>query len=617
MTEITQQPAVATPPVYILDPHANRTKEEDIDLSHTVGKLPTWTTVQESLGTRTGWFGDYDYGFLCMPTLPGLTKVTRIPPFFGLKDRLPLILAIVMGFQHALAMIAGVVTPALIMSGSGKNGLNFSPTMRTQMISTSLITSGLISLVQITRFRLGRSHYFLGTGLLSVVGTSFIFLPVLQSSVANMYASGFCPSTVDPTTGNITYMSCPDAWGAFLGTCMICSFLPIVLSFLPPKVLKKVFPPIVTGVTVMMIGVHLVTSGMAQWGGGNGPCKSKPTTGPFVNCPDNNAPRAAPWGDAQWIGLGFLVFSIIMIVEFFGSPFMKNAQVVLGLIVGLIVAVACGYTTNESVDAAPVVTFLWTRTYKIGVYAPAVIPLLITYTLAMVESIGDITASCEVSQLSVEGREFESRLQGGILADGIAGILAPLFMNSPMSCYAQNNGIISLTRCANTMAGYMCCLFLVLMGVFSKFGALFLMVPDAVLGGMTTFLFSSVVVSGIRILSFLPWTRRERFIVAAALTLGVGTSVVPGVFTHMFNYTGTNAFVLSLINSANIVLDTGFALAAIVSCLLNGLLPANPPMAAEPIIDRHGPVPSDKEIQEMNIEAQSIHESMLNGKTRH
>ncbi|KAF9967196.1 hypothetical protein BGZ70_010475 [Mortierella alpina] len=232
----------------------------------------------------------------------------------------------------------------------------------------------------------------------------------------------------------------------------------------------------------------------------------------------------------------------------------------------------------------------------------------------MVESIGDITASCEVSHLSVEGREFESRLQGGILADGIAGTLAPLFFNSPMSCYAQNNGIISLTRCANTMAGYMCCLFLVLMGIFSKFGALFLTVPDAVLGGMTTFLFSSVVVSGIRILSFLPWTRRERFIVATALTLGMGTALVPGVLTHMFHYHGSNAFVISLINSANIVLDTGFALGAIVSCLLNAILPANPPMSAEPIIDRHGPMPTDKEIEDMQVEAQSIHESMLSAK---
>ncbi|KAG0098576.1 hypothetical protein BGZ93_011105 [Podila epicladia] len=596
MTEITHQPEARASPVFILDPQANRTKEGDIDLSHTVQKLPTWQTVQQSLGTKSGWLGDYDYGFLCMPTLPGFS-VPRIPPFFGLRDKLPMLLAIIMGLQHSLAMIAGVVTPALIMSGTGKNALNFSPAMRTQMISTSLITSGLLSLVQITRFRLFGSRYYLGTGLLSVVGTSFIFLPVLQSSVANMYDSGFCQTS--QVGGATVYEACPEAWGAFLGTCMVCSLLPILLSFMPPKVLKRIFPPIVTGVTVLLIGVHLVTSGMTQWGGGSGPCKSNPTTGPFVDCPRVGAPMAAPWGSAQWLGLGSSVFFTIMVVEFFGSPFMKNAQVVIGLIVGMIIAWTCGYTDSSSMHASPVVTFLWTKTYKLSIYPPAIIPLLITYTLAMVESIGDITASCEVSQLSVEGREFESRLQGGILADGIAGMLAPLFMNSPMSCYAQNNGIISLTRCANTMAGYMCCLFLVLMGVFAKFGALFLMMPDAVLGGMTTFLFANVIVSGFRILSFLPWTRRERFIVAAAMTLGMGTSLVPGVLTHMFHYKGSNAFVSSLINSANIVLDTGFALGAIISCILNALLPNMAPMAAEPIIDRHGAVPSNKEIEDM------------------
>jgi len=96
MQEITQAPEATPSPVFILDPHTNRTRDEDVDLSHTVGKMPTWQNIQQSVGTRSGWFGDYDYGFLCMPTLPGFT-VTRIPPFFGLKDRLPLILAIIMG----------------------------------------------------------------------------------------------------------------------------------------------------------------------------------------------------------------------------------------------------------------------------------------------------------------------------------------------------------------------------------------------------------------------------------------------------------------------------------------------------------------------------------------
>lgn len=286
-----------------------------------------------------------------------------------------------LGFQHSLAMIAGVVTPAIIMSGSGNTGLNLSPADRTQMVSTSLITSGLLSLIQITRFRVANTPYFLGTGLLSVVGTSFIYLPVLQSSVSNMYASGVCKSSVDPTTGTQTFEPCPDAWGAYLGTCMVCALLPIILSFVPPRALKRIFPPIVTGVTVMLIGVNLVTSGMQQWGGGSGPCLSRPTTGPFVNCPAVGAPNAAPWGSAQWIGLGFLVFSTIMVVEFFGSPFMKNAQVVIGLIVGMIVAVVCGYTTRESLDAAPVITFLWVKTYKLSIYPPAIIPLLITYVL--------------------------------------------------------------------------------------------------------------------------------------------------------------------------------------------------------------------------------------------
>lgn len=104
MPEITHEPEAKTSPVYILDPHANRVKDEDVDLSHTTGKMPTWQTIQQSVGTRSGWLGDYDYGFLCMPTLPGIT-VTKIPPFFGLKDKLPLVLAIIMGMSPVSSIV--------------------------------------------------------------------------------------------------------------------------------------------------------------------------------------------------------------------------------------------------------------------------------------------------------------------------------------------------------------------------------------------------------------------------------------------------------------------------------------------------------------------------------
>jgi len=140
---------------------------------------------------------------------------------------------------------------------------------------------------------------------------------------------------------------------------------------------------------------------------------------------------------------------------------------------------------------------------------------------------GDITATCDVSRLQVDGPLFDSRIQGGVLADGLNGIVAALCTVTPMSTFAQNNGVIALTRCANRKAGYACCMWLIIMGVFSKFAAAIVAIPNSVLGGMTTFLFSAVAVSGIRIISTVPFTRRTRFILTAALAVGLGATLVP------------------------------------------------------------------------------------------
>jgi NCS2 family nucleobase:cation symporter-2 len=132
--------------------------------------------------------------------------------------------------------------------------------------------------------------------------------------------------------------------------------------------------------------------------------------------------------------------------------------------------------------------------------------------------------------LASEGELFDSRIQGGILSDGISGCIAGLCTITPMSVFAQNNGVINLTRCANRKAGFACCFFLIIMGVFSKFAAALVSIPSAVLGGMTTFLFTSVAVSGIRIISTIEFNRRNRFVLTAALTLGYGATMVPDYF---------------------------------------------------------------------------------------
>ncbi|KAG8936426.1 hypothetical protein FRC02_002257 [Tulasnella sp. 418] len=350
----------------------------------------------------------------------------------------------------------------------------------------------------------------------------------------------------------------------------------MALSFVPPKTLQKIFPPIVTGTVIVMIGASLIGhSGALNWGGGSNDCHLRPETGIFRLCPTINAPRPLPWGSPEFIGLGFLSFSSIILTEIFGSPFLKNASIIVGLIVGCIVAGAAGYISDSTIKSAPAITFLWVHTFKIRVYGPAVLPMLAVYISLAMEAIGDIAASAEASRVAVTGEEFESRIQGGVLADGVGGFFSALFTNAPLSIFAQNNGIIVITRCANRTAGRWCCAFLLLFGIIGKLSGVFLAIPNPVLGGVTTFLFASVMTSGLKVLTYLKWTRRDRFILAAALSFGVGNLLDPDWFTHLFDgVESPNAGLQGFMDSITIILSTPFLISGVVAVLLNFIIPA-------------------------------------------
>lgn len=493
-----------------------------------------------------------------------MAKSKKRAPFFGLQDRMPVILGFLLGFQHSLSMLAGIITPPILIAGSA-----YFDTETTQyLVSTSLIVSGILSAVQITRFKIMKTPYYIGTGLISVVGTSFAIIPLASKGFSQMYANGMCKTGDDGTP-----LPCPEGYGALLGTASLCALLEIGLSFLSPKLLKKLFPPIVTGPTVMLIGVSLIESGLEGWAGGSGTCMSRPASGDYMLCPSNAAPHALPWGSAEFIGLGFSVFITIILCERFGSPIMKSLAVVLGLLVGCIIAAACGYFDSSGITAAPVASFIWVKTFPLSVYGPFILPLLAIYLILMMEAIGDITATCDVSRLQVDGALFDSRIQGGVLADGLNGMLAGLCTITPMSTFAQNNGVIALTRCANRKAGFAACFFLIVMGVFAKFAAAITSIPAAVLGGMTTFLFASVAVSGLRIISTVPFTRRTRFILTASLALGYGATLVPTWFSYVFTYTGGNKAKAGFFDAIVLVMETGFAVTAFVAVALNLGLP--------------------------------------------
>lgn len=454
------------------------------------------------------------------------------------------------------------------------------------------------------RFHIWRTPYYVGTGLISVVGTSFATIPVATGALSQMYANGMCPSDA---SGNP--LPCPNGYGAILGTGACCALLEIGMSFTSPRLLKKIFPPLVTGPTVMLIGVKLILTGFQNWAGGSSGCQARPTSGIYQLCPTINAPRALPWGSAEFIGLGFSVFVTIIICERFGAPIMKSTAVVIGLLVGCIIAGATGYFDRSGIDAAPAASFIWVETFKLSVYGPIVLPLLAVYMVLAMEAIGDITATCDVSRLQVDGELFDSRIQGGVLADGLNGVIAALCTITPMSTFAQNNGVIALTRCANRKAGYAACFWLIIMGVFAKFAAALVAIPPAVLGGMTTFLFSAVVVSGIAIIARTEMTRRNRFILTAGFTLGFGATLVPTWFSYVFTYSGDNRALAGFFDAIELVLETGFAVVAFVTLILNLILPEEieddiPELTAEEQEEQADRDDWDR-VQKMNKEARA------------
>lgn len=509
--------------------------------------LHKWTT-------KEGFFGDYDYAYLFVPDLPFSKTPAKTQPFFGLNSDMPLFLGFILGFQHALAMLAGVVTPPIIISATA----NLSTQTSEYLVSASLVASGILSCIQITRFKIYGTPYYIGTGLLSVVGTSFSTITIVSSAFPIMYSNGIC-KVIDGVK-----QPCPEGYGLILGTGIVCALLNVLLSFSPSRILQKVFPAIVTGPVVLLIGASLIQSGFKDWVGGSGCVGS--------TCGVKNL----PWGSAQFIGLGFLVYSAIIICEKFGAPIMKSCAVIVGLLVGCIVAAACGYFSSAQIHAAPVATFPWVETFPLKVYGPLVLPFLAVYIVLVMEATGDITATCDVSRLEVEGEQFESRIQGGILCDGLNGIFSGLMTVTPMSTFAQNNGVISVTKCANRKVGYWCAFFLIVMGIFGKFAGAIVSIPKTVLGGMTSFLFTSVAVSGIKIISTTEFTRRDRFLLTASLLPGIGATLVPTWFSNVFTYSGDNKALQGFFDAIMLVMKTGFAVTGFIGLFLNLFLPQVP-----------------------------------------
>ena len=409
-------------------------------------------------------------------------------------DDLPILVALVMGLQHAFAMVGGLIVPPYVVM---RFSVSFADTdLQQYAIACSLILSGIFTILNCIQFNIPGTKYVFGTGILSVLGTSFGFLPIYENAIRTMVR-------------NEGY-SGKDAYGKMLGTTMVCALLEVLLSFVPKDKLRRMFPNIVTGVAVMLIGAGLTATGIKYWGGGAvcaemawknnpqvyglvgkggtwfGPDQTGvapfPGSGGRSMC-DGNGDVIKPFGSPEYIGLGFSVVLMLILVELFGSPFMKNANVIIALLFGYFVAGVSRAEGNKfvpdtKIENAEPITFAWVENFPIGFYGPAVLPLLIAFLVTSVETIGDIHATYEASEEDTESEEFDKSVQGGLLSDGLCSFAAALATGMPNTTFSQNNGVIALTKCASRRAGVCCGLWLIALGVLSKISGIISSMPD-------------------------------------------------------------------------------------------------------------------------------------------
>ena len=437
---------------------------------------------------------------------------------YGLDDKPPLQQSIFVAIQHVLAVFVGIVTPPLIIAKS----LGVSTQDSVFLVSMALFISGIGTLLQ-TR-RLGP----IGSGLLSIQGTSFVFLGPIVLLAKSAMAEG---------------ASLRQALGVVFGTCLAASIVPIVISpFI--QAASKVITPLVTGTVVTLIGLTLVEVGITSLGGGF------------------EAKQHGTFGALSNLCLAGVVILLILALNSSNRPWMRMISVVAGLGAGYLVAALISDLDFSQLHSLPAIAVPAPVRFGLGIRWAALIPFSFLYLITAVESIGDLTATSSLTNQPLAGPIYFRRLRGGVLADGVASSLAAVFNSFPSTTFAQNNGVIQLTGVGSRYIGSLVGITLMVLGLFPVVGGVLQAMPQAVLGGATLIMFGTVAVAGIKILSSIRMDRRSSTIAAISIGLGLGVSFSPGILDAL----------PSLIKST---FSSGIATGGITALLLNLVLPGN------------------------------------------
>lgn len=399
---------------------------------------------------------------------------------YGLEDRPPLKDTLFAALQHLLAIFVAIITPPLIIAGALKLDLETTGFL----VSMALFASGVSTFIQCRR--IGP----IGTGLLCIQGTSFSFIgPIISAGQTGGLASIF-------------------------GACMAASTVEMLISRVL-KYTRKIITPLVSGIVVTLIGMSLVKVGISACGGGAA------------------AHADGTFGSLRNIGLAAMVLVLIIFFNRSSNRYLRMSSIVIGLVVGYVVAWFMGMVDFSSVQSYGGFNIPVPFKYGLSFDISAIIALGLVYLITAIEAYGDITANSLISGEPVEGKVFVKRASGGILADGFNSMLAGVFNSFPNSIFAQNNGMIQLTGVASRYVGYYIAGFLILLGLFPAVGLVFSLMPEPVLGGATLLMFGTVAAAGIRIIASQKINRKATLVMALSFSFGLSVELVPDILCQL------------------------------------------------------------------------------------
>ena len=402
--------------------------------------------------------------------------------------------------------------------------------LQVSVLQNAMFVAGVVTLVQL--FAIGP----IGGKVPIIMGTSSGFIGVFNSVAATM-------------GGGVL------AYGAIMGASILGGLFETVLGFFL-KPLRRFFPAVVTGTVVLSIGLSLISVGINSFGGGN---------------------SAKDFGSMENLLLALFVLVVILVVKHGCSGFLGSSAIFVGIIAGYIAAIIMGFVLPTTAVDADGVEFTkawvlnWDKVAQAGWFSVpklipvkpvfdlrAILPVLVMFIVTAVETVGDISGVMEGGM----GREATDReLSGGVSCDGLGSSFAALFGVLPNTSFSQNVGLVTMTKVVNRGALSIGAIFLILCGLIPKLGAIVSIMPQSVLGGAAVMMFSSIVISGIQLITKEEMTPRNLTIVSVALGVGYGM--------------GANMSILAQAPQAIQLIfgGSGIVPAAFVAIILNILLP--------------------------------------------